>query len=104
MATGTGKTRTAIRIAETLEKSQAINSVVVIAFGTDLLDQWYGELNAKGKSIIYRQYEAHKELNKFLLHPEGSALITSRQMFKLLLDRYPARIRSGTLLVFDEVH
>jgi superfamily II DNA or RNA helicase len=104
MATGTGKTRTAIRITDTLYKSQAINSAIVVAFGTDLLDQWYRELNAQGKWVVSRHYEINKDLNKFLLHPHGGVLIISRQMFKLLLDRYPAAERGKTLVIFDEVH
>ena len=104
MATGTGKTRTAIKILGTLYKSQSIDSAIVVAFGTDLLDQWYGELNAQGNLVVYRHYESNKEFNGYLLNPKGAVLVVSRQMFADFLDRLllPQRVR--TLMIFDEVH
>ena len=104
MATGTGKTRTAIRILNTLYKSQSIDSTIVVAFGTDLLDQWYRELNAQTDLVLYRQYESHKDFNGFLLNPKGAVLVISRQMFADLLRRLPAPQRARMLLIFDEVH
>jgi len=104
MATGTGKTRTALRILDSLSNLGEIALAVVVAFGTDLLDQWYRELNALGSWIIYRQYEGNRELNRFLLDPEGAVLITSRQMFPRFLAHCPPHLHRKTLLVFDEVH
>jgi hypothetical protein len=40
MATGTGKTRTAIRIMQELKERRQIDFIIVCAGGTDLLDQW----------------------------------------------------------------
>ncbi|MGQ3050895.1 MAG: DEAD/DEAH box helicase family protein [Roseateles sp.] len=44
MATGTGKTRTALQIASTLLQQRAIDTIIVSTEGNDLLDQWCGEL------------------------------------------------------------
>ena len=96
MATGTGKTRTAIRILNTLYKAQSVDSAVVVAFGTDLLDQWYRELNAQGSFVVYRHYESNKEFNGYLLNPKGSVLVISRQMFTDFLDRLPVQQRDRT--------
>jgi superfamily II DNA or RNA helicase len=104
MATGTGKTRTAIRILNTLYKTEAIDSTIVVAFGTDLLDQWYREVNGQGHYVVYRQYESNRDFNTYLLNPKKGALIVSRQMFSQLLDRLPVHVRPRTLLIFDEVH
>jgi superfamily II DNA or RNA helicase len=104
MATGTGKTRTAIRILGTLYKSESVDSAILIAFGTDLLDQWYRELNAEGKYVLYRQYESFKEFNSYLMNPRGSVLIISRQMFADLLNHIPVKTQPRTFLIFDEVH
>jgi superfamily II DNA or RNA helicase len=89
MATGTGKTRTAIRILNTLYKS---------------LDQWYRELNVQSDLVLYRHFESNKEFNGFLLNPTGAVLVISRQMFAGFLKRVPPQQRSRTLVIFDEVH
>jgi superfamily II DNA or RNA helicase len=104
MATGTGKTRTAIRIVKTLYKAQSVDSAIVVAFGTDLLDQWYRELNAQENFVLYRHYENNKEFNGYLLNPKGSVLVISRQMFAEFLDRLPQNQRARKLVIFDEVH
>jgi superfamily II DNA or RNA helicase len=104
MATGTGKTRTAIRILNTLYKAQSVDSAIVVAFGTDLLDQWYRELNAQRNFVVYRHYESNKEFNGYLLNPKGSVLVISRQMFADFLDRLPANQRARKQIIFDEVH
>ena len=44
MATGSGKTRTAIRIMEELLKNGEISQILVVVYGNDLLEQWYREL------------------------------------------------------------
>lgn len=51
MATGTGKTRTAIAILNELKDRDAISMAVVTMSGTDLLDQWRRELATKDALI-----------------------------------------------------
>jgi len=44
MATGTGKTRTAIEALSVLDASNRIESIIISTDGTDLLDQWCKEI------------------------------------------------------------
>lgn len=107
MATGTGKTRTAIRIIQELYDRREVDQVLVITYGNDLLDQWYRELLTRcTEALLFRWYGEHKEFSRFML-TEGAQKI-------LLVSRDGERIRSvlrrmrrqgeRTLLIFDEVH
>jgi hypothetical protein len=75
MATGTGKTRTAIMILNELEKRAMIDTAIVCANGTDLLDQWHKQLVNHSPWPIYRAYESHREGARYLRHPETSLLL-----------------------------
>lgn len=107
MATGTGKTRTAIRIIQELYDRREVDQVLVITYGNDLLDQWYRELLTRcTEALLFRWYGEHNEFSRFML-TEGAQKI-------LLVSRDGERIRSvlrrmrrqgeRTLLIFDEVH
>ena len=62
MATGTGKTRTAIRIIEELYREKRIDQVLIITYGNDLLDQWYKELLLQCRTAaVFRWYGRYKE-------------------------------------------
>lgn len=103
MATGTGKTRTAISILNELFARGSAKTAIVSAFGTDLLDQWYAVLAPEGHPV-YRSYERHKELQQYLNDPDGSILLTSRQNLADAIPRLaPRKLREG-LLICDEVH
>jgi hypothetical protein len=69
MATGTGKTRTALKIVAELFDRNEIDTVIVCTDGNDLLDQWYGELLAVRRSINrnIRVYLPLKQLRRSLL-------------------------------------
>jgi superfamily II DNA or RNA helicase len=110
MATGTGKTVTAMKIINKLFEENKIRRVVITMFGNDLLDQWAKQMrdNYKNKQIYY-QYESHKDLNKFIMHPDNAILLISRDagnLSKLLnqLARMPGDYKKDTLFIFDEVH
>tara|TARA_Y100000296_G_scaffold5826_1_gene7204 strand:- start:9693 stop:11639 length:1947 start_codon:yes stop_codon:yes gene_type:complete len=103
MATGTGKTRTAISIMEELFERSLIKTTVVTAFGTDLLDQWYGELSARGRNV-YRAFERHREAQSYLNDAEGSILLTSRTNLRDVLPRLPGKLTKNGLIICDEVH
>lgn len=110
MATGTGKTITAIRIINRLFDNGFIRRVVVTMYGNDLLDQWAIQIreNYKHKQINYH-YGSQKMMKNFIMHPDDSILILSRDsknLSKLLdsFDRLPGNYRADTLFVFDEVH
>ena len=83
MATGTGKTRTALRILQTLSNRNDIATALVCADGNDLLRQWYRELLLARRSIvtsprIYRHYDTHREISRFALSPQNAILLASR--------------------------
>lgn len=103
MATGTGKTRTALTIIEELRERGLIRSVIVTAHGTDLLDQWYRQLRG-GVFPVYRAYENHREALSYANHPDEALLLASREKLPEVLPRLSPRTAPETLLVCDEVH
>ncbi len=109
MATGTGKTRTAIKILERLIAEGQIDSAIITMDGTDLLDQWAGELDGwalrqKPAWLVYKHFERHHELGEFALDPHHALIVISREQLHKLLSRLPAKAKSRMLIVHDEVH
>lgn len=76
MATGTGKTVTAMKIINKLFDSGDIRRVIITMYGNDLLDQWAIQIreNYKNKKINYH-YAAQKMMKDFVMHPDDSILI-----------------------------
>lgn len=103
MATGTGKTRTAISIMNELFARGSARTAIVSAFGTDLLDQWYDVLVKEGHPV-YRSYGEHHDALQYLNDPEGSVLLSSRQKLVDVLPRLGASMSRNGLIVCDEVH
>ena len=107
MATGTGKTRTAINILTRLSSSDEIETVIICTDGNDLLNQWYREIlniNRKLGYKVFRHYGSAHDSQRFLLSPRRSILLTSRYPLSDLLKRFPTKYGGKTLLVHDEVH
>lgn len=104
MATGTGKTRTALAILEELRARGLVETAVVAAYGTDLLDQWHKELLAHTTLPVFRAYEDHREAQAFLNHPAQSILLTSRQNLSMVLPRLRPMVFENAMLICDEVH
>lgn len=107
MATGTGKTRTAIRIIQELFKKNLIDQVVVITYGTDLLEQWYRELLVRcQESVLFRWYGKHNEFSRFQLTTfNEKILLISREAERIKYVLNKLKINGNrTLLLFDEVH
>jgi superfamily II DNA or RNA helicase len=110
MATGTGKTITAIKIIEKLFKQKKILRVVIIMTGNDLLDQWAVQLrNHLSDKPLYSNYGTKKELNKYILHPDNAILLIGKDAENLakLLDFWEKKdynFIEKTLFIFDEVH
>ena len=107
MATGTGKTRTALKIMGSLREDGRIDTVIVSTDGNDLLDQWYVQMLGIRRGMgakVYRHYKSTREIEDFLLAPRNGILLTSRQPLASALRGLPSEIGSRTLLVHDEVH
>lgn len=109
MATGTGKTRTALRITRDLIEPRRVRGAVIATVGTDLLDQWYKailEFFGHQRFLIYRHYAHHHQGGIFLRHKDARPpiLIASYdQLAKVLEQGVPANA-SDCLLICDEVH
>ena len=111
MATGTGKTRTALKILEALFARQDIDTVIVSADGNDLFDQWYRVLLDTRKTLvrdvhIFQHYGAAREWQDFALDPSNAILLASREAAIAPSLRRLSDAAGGTrtLLVHDEVH
>lgn len=110
MATGTGKTITAIKIMNRLFEEGKIKRVIITMYGNDLLEQWAMQMREvyKNKQIHYH-YGSHKRMNDFIMHPDEALLLVSREANNLtklltLLDKAPGNYKEDTLFIFDEVH
>lgn len=104
MATGTGKTRTAIRILQELLERRQIDFVIVCAGGTDLLDQWRIQLATGISTPLYCTYGGRHDEIAFLTQTRDAIWIASREAMIDLLARVPEGRRTRTLLICDEVH
>ncbi|MEU6254258.1 DEAD/DEAH box helicase family protein [Streptomyces sp. NPDC047043] len=115
MATGTGKTRTALKITKALFEAGEIDNVIVAMDGTDLLDQWHNELLSARRQLgrvphVYRDYDLHKELQEFSLSTQERILLVSRRgderrdPLASALRQLDNRSAQRTLLIHDEVH
>lgn len=112
MATGTGKTRTALKIILQLFNEGKIKRVIITMHGNDLLRQWEKEvLSFLSADIqVYKYFDSiYKELPSFLLCRSKCILIISRDSERLseCIDRMTMRIQNvdnETMFVFDEVH
>ena len=113
MATGTGKTRTALSIATQLINENKIDKIIVQMKGTDLIKQWRGNINEWTFSKISRsvnllESSAEKEqMDSFLLNfrnSEVDLLLLRQSKLPSLLDKLSSEDLSRTLIIHDEVH
>ena len=105
MATGTGKTQTALKIEAELRERDLSSTTVVAAYGTDLLDQWHSALATHGASnLIYREYGDFHEAQEFGAVHKPSVLLINRRNLAHVIPRLPASKIESTFLVCDEVH
>ena len=109
MATGTGKTRTALTILKELFDREDITAAIVCTDGNDLLDQWYYELCNAKKNLpstpkVLRHYGSNKSTEDFKLDPENSIFLSSREAVAAALRGLDSKQANKTLLIHDEVH
>jgi len=108
MATGTGKTTTALAIINQLYEKDLIDTVVIETYGNALLDQWNKELESANLNLaIHREYGSNREANEFIVSPKDSILIIGQDAKKLSNIFTKSSIqnnKSRTLIIHDEVH
>jgi len=109
MATGTGKTRTALKLMSKLIDANEIDTAIVATDGTDLLEQWALELEAwsheQGRRwLVMRHFERNRQIGEYALAPQRSVIVVSRGQLRRLLDRMPEFAKTRALIVHDEVH
>lgn len=109
MATGTGKTRTALRICEILASTNQVETIVVSTDGNDLLDQWSAQLLdlvtiLPQRYRVVRHYGAFNDRDRFELDPRLTVLLISRSALAPALRALSITIAKKTILVHDEVH
>ena len=109
MATGTGKTRTALKILEYLVSNRVIDSVIVATDGTDLMSQWVRQLNTIASSLVpkyrvLRHFGRFHESESYELSPPNAILVISRQSLSAVLHSIGKTQLSSLLLIHDEVH
>lgn len=109
MATGTGKTRIALNILRTLFEQDEIDTVIVCAYGNDLLDQWRKEILSIRKLVpntlrVLRHYREHREIQNFTVDPIDAILLVSHEPVAHVLRRLTGQQGNRTLLIYDEVH
>jgi len=109
MATGTGKTRTALAILAHLINHGSIRTAIVTTDGSDLLDQWATDLTTRLQECsprfrLLRHYREHHQRDEYLIDPDRSVLLCSRQALQAVLKRLGTQEKSAAFVVHDEVH
>lgn len=109
MATGTGKTRTSMKITNRLIRNNRVDNIVVATYGNDLLSQWYDTLVRRfdpSEIRLYRQYGEHKEMGSFFRKDRIplEALIISYDELAACIDADVDGKLGDSLLICDEVH
>jgi superfamily II DNA or RNA helicase len=109
MATGSGKTRVALEILTRLINESGITTVIIDARGTDLLDQWSGQLagalgGLKSNFRLLRHYEQHHDRDEYILDPTGSVLLCSRGILASVMRNLNKHAQKQMIIIHDEVH
>jgi superfamily II DNA or RNA helicase len=110
MATGSGKTQTALKAIRKLFAEGAIRTIIISTEGNDLLSQWSAQvsrlvLEQPGKLRLYRHFgPTYRDLQNFLLDKKNAILITSNENLNKALRNLTSQEKRETLLIHDEVH
>lgn len=107
MATGTGKTSTAIKIANYLFEENLIDSVIITMVGNSLLHQWVDELlkdHLLANRIIYKHFSNEKQIQAYLNCPVGNLLVVTSDKLSECIKLIEPNLAAKTLIIYDEVH
>lgn len=110
MATGSGKTKTALKIVSHLFGSNEINQVIISMYGNDLLDQWFNEIfdselyEKKYITKVFRCFGEHSQASQFKTNPDKSLIIVSVDKLDDILKNFDPVIASKTMIIHDEIH
>jgi superfamily II DNA or RNA helicase len=109
MATGTGKTRTSLKILNRLLREDEVENIVVATYGNDLLNQWYDTLLDNfdpSEMRIYKHFGGDKQLGSFLTKNRDSleALIISYDTLDECIESDVNNKFHRSLIICDEVH
>lgn len=111
MATGTGKTRTALSIATQLINERKINKIILQMYGSDLIKQWQGNVNKWIFSKLDREVnmltDNDEDIDFFLMNYKNDDvdfIIVRQSRLPNLLDNIKDYDQSKTLIIHDEVH
>ena len=111
MATGTGKTRTALSITTQLINEKKINKVILQMYGSDLIKQWEKNVNDWCFSKIDREVntlsDEKKDIDFFIMNYENDDvdfIIVRQSRLPDLLDEIKNFDQEKTLIIHDEVH
>lgn len=104
MATGTGKTRTALKILDELLERGQINAVVITMSGTDLLNQWYKSAIVNSDLAVFRHFGKWKEASSYLTCRLPKVLLIARQQLNNIVPHLHDKDVETSLLICDEVH
>lgn len=104
MATGTGKTRTALKIIGELQSRGEVDAIVVTMSGTDLLKQWYKTIIANTDLAVFCQFGRKKEASSYLTCRLPKVLLIARQQLQTVIPHLQDKDAERALLVCDEVH
>nr|WP_322864741.1 DEAD/DEAH box helicase family protein [Aquicoccus sp. G2-2]MEA1111957.1 DEAD/DEAH box helicase family protein [Aquicoccus sp. G2-2] len=104
MATGTGKTRTALKIIGELQSRGEVDAIVVTMSGTDLLKQWHKTIIANTDLAVFCQFGRKKEASSYLTCRLPKVLLIARQQLQTVIPHLQDKDAERALLVCDEVH
>jgi len=110
MATGTGKTRTALKIITKLFEMGEIDTFIVTCYGKDLLDQWrkvfFDPNDSTALKILdnFSIYKGAVERRNFSIDPRGAGLLTSIDDVANAIAELTEQQAKKTLIIYDEVH
>lgn len=107
MATGTGKTATAIKITNYLFNEKLIDSVIITMVGNSLLHQWVGELSNDSQissRIIYKHFSKEKQIQAYLNNPLSNVLVVTSDKLAECISLIESNSAARTLIIYDEIH